>query len=219
MRRRSWLSGLQLGAVARPAARLSRVVLDTRPAPAGTDLRWRPGLFSHPFSPPVMIDPENGQRLGDDGALWHDGREGELLLRQSPNDADQMAPFGLRLEIEGFTGSYLSLSIDLPPEVLHDLLQAHILRLETALRLENPLHVYARLNVRHGPNTDEILRDLPITEAAQPGRQVVEFDMAVTDINEKRLEKIWLDLIFENPRRNAIEITELILSRHLRAGF
>lgn len=210
-----WWSRLGRGALARPAARLSRMVLDTRPAPAGTDLRWRPGLLSQPFLSADLIDPDSGQRLGDDAALWHDSRAGGLRLRQLPGE-DGLAPFGLGIELAGFDGNYLSLSVDLPPEALSGLSQANILRLETVLYLAAPLRVYARLNVRHGPNTEEILRDLPMDAAA---RQVVEFDMAATDVNERRLEKIWLDLIFEKPGSNAMTLCEMILSRHLRASF
>ena len=36
-------------------------------------------------------------------------------------------------------------------------------------------------------------------------------------MNEKRLEKLWLDLIFEAPQMNAVRIRDLFLSRHLRA--
>jgi hypothetical protein len=206
----------------RPGPRLSRVALDTRPAPPGTDLRWRPGFLSHPLSPPEMAAPEGGQRLGEDASLWHDDQRGGLILRQLPRDETEsnlLAPFRLRVEMAGFSGSYLSLSIDLPPEAHRDLLQAHILRLESVLRLDEPPRIWARLNVRHGPNTDEIIREMPLPARGQLGPTVVEFDMAATNINEKRLEKLWLDLIFESPRDGAIEIAELILSRHLRASF
>jgi len=56
-------------------------------------------------------------------------------------------------------------------------------------------------------------------EAGHYSRQVTEFDLAYIPMNEKRLEKIWLDLIFEAPRMNAVEIRELFFSRHLRAQF
>ncbi len=218
MRSTPWWSRLVPGAARRPVAALSRVALDTRPAPAGTDLRWRPGLLSQPLAPAEIRDPASGKRLGDDAALWHDSREGGLRLRQMPG-TEPLAPFRLQLETDEFPGSYLSLSIDLPPEAQSDLLQAHILRLETVLWSEKPLRSFGRLNVRNGPNTDKILRDLPLPQARESGATVVEFDLAAMDINEKRLEKIWLDLIFEQPQANVIEIGEMILSRHLRASF
>ena len=95
----------------------------------------------------------------------------------------------------------------------------HIIRLETTLAVERPLPVYARLNVGHGPNIDEILQHLRGMEAGLQSQQVVEFDLAYTEMNERRLEKIWLDLIFEAPGMNAVDMRELFLSRHLRADF
>lgn len=105
----------------------------------------------------------------------------------------------MRLEVFGFSGSFLSISIDLPTEALEGLTSNHILRLETSLVVERPLNVYARLNVGHGPNTDELLQQLRGMDAGLQSQQVVEFDLAYTQMNEKRLEKIWLDLIFEAP--------------------
>ena len=60
---------------------------------------------------------------------------------------------------------------------------------------------------------------MPGLVPGEPGQRVIEFDLAYTEINEKRLEKIWLDLILEAPRMSAVDIRELYLSRHLRAEF
>ena len=45
----------------------------------------------------------------------------------------------------------------------------------------------------------------------------VDFDLAYTKINEKRVEKAWVDLIFEGPEMNQIVIRDLTLSRRPRA--
>jgi hypothetical protein len=44
-----------------------------------------------------------------------------------------------------------------------------------------------------------------------------EFDLAYTRINEKRVEKAWIDLIFEGPRMNRITLRDLTLIRRMRA--
>ena len=46
---------------------------------------------------------------------------------------------------------------------------------------------------------------------------MVEFDLAYTKLNEKRVERIWLDLIFEGPEMNQVTIRDLTLSRYPRA--
>ena len=55
------------------------------------------------------------------------------------------------------------------------------------------------------------------TKAAEPTTRVIEFDLHYLDINERRLERMWLDLIFEAPQMNSVRIRDLFLSRHLRA--
>ncbi len=128
-----------------------------------------------------------------------------------------MSPYGLLLETLGFSGSFLSLSVDLPPDALQGLTRSHILRVAIGVSVERPMNIYGRLNIGHGPNTDELLRHLGDVVAGQPQQLVCEFDLHLVEMNEKRLEKIWLDLIFESPRMNAVRMGDMYLSRHLRA--
>ena len=83
-----------------------------------------------------------------------------------------------------------------------------------ALRMNlPPLEIFCRLNVKHGPNVEQMVRELPLGAE----EVMAEFDLAYTQMNERRLDKIWLDLIFESPAMSAVELRELFLSRHLRA--
>lgn len=198
----------------------SRAALDALPLPGGTDWRWRPAFMAGRISPRGLVAPESGGLLCDGAAVWHDCPERALILEQIVKaGATELSPFGIRLEGFGFSGSFLSLSVDLPASVLQGLTRSHILRLETGISAERAACVYARLNIGHGPNIDEITLQLPGFEPGVYSQQVTEFDLAYTQLNEKRLEKIWLDLIFEAPRMNAVEIRELFVSRHLRAEF
>ncbi|MCW1956322.1 MAG: DUF6478 family protein, partial [Roseobacter sp.] len=61
--------------------------------------------------------------------------------------------------------------------------------------------------------TEQIVRELPLN---QPD-VVVEFDLAYSKINEKRVERIWLDLIFEGPDMNQVTLRDLTFSRRPRA--
>lgn len=201
-------------------AAVSRAALDALPLPGGTDWRWRPGFMAGQITPRGISAPETGTRLGDRAGVWHDCAERALILEQVQNPrATDLSPYGLRLEVFGFSGSFLAISVDLPAEAMVGLSRNHILRLETTLVLERPMNVYARLNVGHGPNVDELLQMLRGMEGGLQSQQVVEFDLAYTEMNEKRLERIWLDLIFEKPRMSAVEMRELFLSRHMRADF
>lgn len=201
-------------------AELSREALDAINLPIGTDWRWRPGFMSSLIRPGGIVAPENGERLGLEAAVWHDCREKALILEQILNlRSTDLAPFGLRMEIFGFSGGFLSVSVHLPEAALDGLSRNHILRVETGLSVERPMNVYARLNVSNGPNTDQITHHIPGLSVDGRSHTITEFDLAYTEINEKRLEKIWIDLIFEAPFMNALEVRELFVSRHMRAEF
>lgn len=189
------------------------------PLPAGSDWHWRPECLTTPLLPRGLAAPDNGARLCPGTALWHDCPARGLVLEQVPaTERTGLTPFALRLEVFGFSGSYLSLALDLPQGMLQGLGRSHVVRLETAGQAEAPIRVYARLNIGNGPNVDEMTLKLADFPAGRHSTQVTEFDLAYTGINERRLEKAWLDLIFEAPRMNGIVLEEILLSRHLRAG-
>lgn len=197
----------------------SRADLKDIALPGGTDWRWRPEFLSAPARPSGIAAPENAARLGERVTVWHDCANHALMLRQVQNArATDLSAFGLRVEVLGFSGSFLSLSIDLPQDALQGLTRDHIIRLETAIEIEAGQEIYCRMNIGNGPNTEELLRHLGGIRPDQVCHNVTEFDLALTQMNEKRLEKIWLDVIFEKPQMNAVTIREMILSRHLRAN-
>ena len=70
------------------------------------------------------------------------------------------------------------------------------------------------MNVKNGPNVEQFVRELPLTE----DNVMVEFDLAYSNLNEKRIEKAWLDIIFENPEMNQVILRDLTFSRRLRAA-
>lgn len=199
--------------------RASRAELAAHPLPAGTDWRWRPELLNDKVRPQALVGPQSGAELTEGSAVWHDCGARALIVRQVLNtDVTDLAAFGLRVETFGFTGSFLSLAIDLPTAVLNGLSLNHIIRLEVVLQAERAQTVFARLNISNGPNTEEILRQLGEIGHGAAQTHVVEFDLALTQMNEDRLEKVWLDLIFEKPAMNAATIREMVFSRHLRAN-
>lgn len=187
--------------------------------PAGTDWHWRPSILSAPVTPSGIAAPESGTWLGPETSIWHDCDARAIILRQVPNrDAEDLAPLGLLLEAMGFRGSYLSIAIDLPGESLAGLSRDHVVRIDASLSVERPTSVYMRLNIGHGPNTDALLQHLGDLAPGDTAQRVLEYDLHYLDINEQRLEKMWLDLIFEAPQMNALRVRDLFLSRHPRAA-
>ena len=183
--------------------------------PHGSDWSWRPELWRGPLSRPGMAAVKTKSQLGDEATLFHDCRVSEITMRQLRNQREaDLAPYGLRLDVFRFDGSFLSLVVEIPEEGVQGLRRNHVIRLDTIVELEKPLEIFARLNIKHGPNTEQIVRELPLHEEDIK----VEFDLAYTKINEKRVEKIWVDLIFEGPEMNQIILRDLTFSRRPRAG-
>lgn len=180
------------------------------------DWAWRPELWRGSLPAPGMSSVESKTKMGNEVTLFHDCRVSELTLRQLRNTRESdLAPFGLRMDVFRFDGSFLSLAIDLPEDGVRGLNRGHLLRLDTIVEMEKPLEIFARLNVQHGPNTEQLVRELPLNQE----NVMVEFDLGYSRLNEKRVEKAWLDLIFEGPEMNQVILRDVTLSRRPRAEF
>ena len=185
------------------------------PKPHGTDWSWRPELWRGPLPETGMSSVPTRSMLGSEVTLFHDCELSELTLRQLRNTREEdLAPFGLRMDVFSFDGSFLSLVVDLPEAVTKGMTKEHLIRIDTIIETEKPLEIFARLNIKHGPNTEQIVRELPLNEQ----EVMVEFDLAYSRLNEKRIEKLWLDLIFEAPDMNQVVIRDLTFARHRRAA-
>tara|TARA_R110002110_G_scaffold13596_4_gene64776 strand:+ start:240 stop:1013 length:774 start_codon:yes stop_codon:yes gene_type:complete len=182
--------------------------------PHNADWAWRPELWRGPLPTPGLSSVQTKSLLGKEVTLFHDCEYSELTLRQMRNLREEdLAPYGLRLDVFKFDGSFLSLVIDLPDAGVLGLKRSHLLRMDAIVELEKPLEIFARLNIRHGPNTEQIVRELPLN--AENHR--VEFDLAYSNLNEKRVERAWIDLIFEGPQMNQVILRDLTFSRRPRA--
>jgi len=181
--------------------------------PLGTDWVWRPDPWTGRLSGPGLASVGSGSALGDSVHLFHDCPLAEIGLRQRRNPGERGLPaFGVEVEVFGFRGSFLSLALELPDAAAQGLRARHLIRLETLAECERPLGLFARLNLQQGPNVAPILRQVSV----ERGERVVEFDLAGT--GAARVERLWLDLIFEAPAMNRITLRDVRLSRHPRAA-
>lgn len=182
--------------------------------PLGSDWSYRPALWREQLEVPGAAAVQTNHVLGDETKVFHDCDVSELTVRQIRNTREEdLAPFGLRMEVFQFDGSFLSLVVDLPHEGADGLTKRHVVRMEATIEVEKPLEIFARLNVRHGPNTEQIVRECSF----QDNKTMVEFDLAYTNLNEKRVERMWLDIIFELPAMNQVILRDVTLSRRPRA--
>lgn len=184
------------------------------PKPLHSDWAYRPEAWRGPILPRGVAAAETRTMFGEEVTLFHDCHVSELTVRQVRNSREQdLAPFGMRLDVFRFDGSFLSLVIDLPQEAVIGLQRRHLVRMNTVVEMEKPLEIFARLNIQHGPNTEQIVRELPLHDADV----MVEFDLAYTKMNEKRVERAWVDLIFEGPEMNQVVLRDVNFSRRPRA--
>ena len=183
--------------------------------PLHTDWAWRPALWTGPIRPIGAVAVSASTQIGTEATLFHDCSRSEVTLRQKRNTkSDDLAPYGAAIDVFAFDGSYLSLVLELPAEAVDGLSRNHIVRLATRITTERPLEFFARLNVQHGPNTEQIVREVPVGDRDR----VVEFDLAYSQIRERHLERAWVDLIFEQPAFNEIRIEDVSLTRRPRAN-
>lgn len=182
--------------------------------PPGSDWAWRPELWQGPIAVPGRSSVGAREPVCDGATVFHDCRSSELTYRQIRNTREaDVAPFGFRLDVFRFDGSFLSLVLDLPAQAVDGLKLRHLIRLDVIVEMEKPIEIFARLNIKHGPNVEQIVRELPLD-----GEEVmVEFDLAYTKVNEKRIEKMWIDLIFEGPEMNQIILRDVTVCRRPRA--
>jgi len=183
-------------------------------SPANSDWSYRPELWRGPIEPRGIAAARNKAKLGAEAMVFHDCKISELTLRQIRNTRERdLAPFGLTMDVFKFDGTYLSLVLNLPETAVQGLKKKHLLRMDAIVEMEKPLEIFARLNIKHGPNTEQIVRELPLDR----DEVMVEFDLAYTRLNEKRAERIWIELIFEGPQMNQITLRDITFSRRPRA--
>lgn len=183
-------------------------------SPLHSDWAYRPELWRLPVSPPGQAAVKNDTAIGSEARIFHNCAVSELTLRQVRSTREEvLAAYAICLDVFRFDGSFLSLALDLPGEAVAGLKRRHLVRLAATIDFEQPLEIFARLNIRHGPNTAQLVRELPLNDT----EIAVDFDLAYSNLNEKRVERAWIDLIFEAPDMNRVIIRDVTLSRRPRA--
>ncbi|MEM9317654.1 MAG: DUF6478 family protein [Pseudomonadota bacterium] len=181
-------------------------------APEQCDFALRPDIWCQPIRPRGGVAIGSPTALSPFTTLHHDCHASEIGYRQI-RAASGIARYHLALEVYRFTGSFLSLVHPLTDGAVAGLTRGHIFVIALEIEWDEPLEIYARLNLQSGPNTEQMVREMPV----RGGHAVAEFDLAYTKINEKRMGNVWLDLILEAPQMNRVLLRDLTITRAPRA--
>ena len=175
------------------------------------DWTWRPDIWRTAASPVGWAELPSGEMYWDAIKVFHDCDLCENALRQVPNTRSvDLAPYGLRLDVLAFSGSFLSIVVDLPEVPLAGLSKQHVVRVDADIDSERAVKTFARLNLRQGPNVETMVAEF------QPDHPAV-FDLGFSDVNENLVDAAWVEIIFENPAFNEILLRDFTLCRHSRA--
>ena len=186
------------------------------PRPLHCEWAWRAGPWALRLDPPARQGLSSGTALAPGVTLHHDDPAAEVVVAQIAAPAGP-APFALALGAPGFAGAFLSLAVDLPAAAL-PLLPRHLLGVQVALAAPLPTPLYLRLNILHGPNTAQLVREVD-PRLQGPAPVLVEFDLAYARFNPRRVARMWCDVILTGPvpAGLAADLLDLAFTRRPRA--
>lgn len=176
-----------------------------RPAP------WAQGALSRRF-----FGPEPGSAVAPSLKVYHDCPLAQFSLHQSLASQRAPAPFSLSVDVLHFDGSFLSLCLNLDGTETADWHKQDVIRVTLEARMEARLPIYARLNLKQGPNTLQQLAEFGFGDTLG-GRRAVGFDLAYAGLGPEAVDAVWVDLILEKPAMNAVHLDDVTLSRSKRA--
>lgn len=184
--------------------------------PEGCDwvVPFLPSMAALGISPGARV--ASGLRVTSEIAVFHDCPVAALQLAEVATSDSRGQGVGLALLPSGFSGSYLSLAVDLPDARVAGSGRDHIIRVACRLSREKPIVPHCRLNIRSGPDTVQLL--------ASPERYnrmfVADFALNGVPFVPSARFSMWVDLIIEpGDANNRILISRLSVSRRLRAQF
>jgi hypothetical protein len=183
------------------------------PQPLHTDWAWRGGLWSDPMPLPAGT-LAGGAEVGPGCKLFHDDPSARITMdRPDAGPEAGSPPFPVAIEVADFSGSFLSLAVDLAPGAVAGFRRRQLVRAQTLVEASAAREIYIRLNIRAAANTERL------PQTIRPGEsETLEFDLFHAQFFEGAVEAAWVDLIFTAPAPGRIVIRDLVLSRRPRPG-
>jgi len=177
--------------------------------PPKTQWGFTPQLHSEIAQDGIYGNIMTGTALGPQVTLHHGGDGSQFSIRQTDDYGA-----GLVFDFGDFAGAFFSLAFEIPAEGVQGLGRQDLLRFVLRTQTAEPFEAYARLNLCHGPNTEQIVRMINIGA----GESFAEFDIFYTEYEPKRAASAWIDLIINDPAHKRVTLEEVIILRRARAS-
>lgn len=167
----------------------------------------RVDVFAERISPSGYAPLTNNTQISETVTAFTDDPLAVVGVRQAPNANGDHCVI---LDIHHLGGSFLSLAIGLGAEVAKELGKDNLLRVHLDCHTEKNVEILLRLNLRSGPNTEQVIRHYA------PG-QDVDFDLFYVDFEPERMSDAWIDLMLPPHAMNRIEIRDMVIAKLPRA--
>lgn len=184
-------------------------------APHLTDWAFRPAQWTTRMSAGSTAVQNSRTQFGQGVALFHDADEPNIQLGQVKNDGPKFLPaFAVTLKVSDFGGGFLSLSVDLPADIITGLSNSNLVHVEICAEMAGVQRVYGQLNIENGPNIER----LPL-ELAQTGETFAGgFDLHNVPFNIHTTKKLWVDISFDIETACDVTLRDLAIYRRRRAS-
>lgn len=182
--------------------------------PHAADWAFRPAAWSAPQSHAEFAGIRSGTEIAPGIKLFHDHPEDAVTLRQSPTGTEGPASCTLALAIETAGARFASLAVDLPEGACSGLERDFLVVCGLAIEGPDGTRAFARLNLRHGPNTEQMTQALAV-----PGVPCAEFDLFHSDVDTDAVSAAWIDVIVADPVPGTYVIGDFTAFRRRRGQF
>lgn len=175
--------------------------------PPKTQWGYMPPLWEHNFETGLAGHILPGTEIAPRVNLHHDADDLEIGIESHKSYS------GISFDIRSFSGSFMSLAFGFPENDAKAIRRHDLIRIALQSTAAEPFQAFARLNLKHGPNTEQIVRMIDVGN----GESFAEFDIFYTEFEPNRAADAWVDLIINDPKGRAFTLEQVIILRRVRA--
>lgn len=174
--------------------------------PPKTQWGFTPPLWEHNFGSDVSGNILTSTEIAPRVNVHHDADSINMIIQGEGPEG------GISFDVKKFTGGFLSLAFGFPDNEAKAIRRHDLIRIAIISKSDNPFEAYVRLNLRHGPNNEQIVRMIEIGKDS-----FAEFDIFYSEFEPNRATDAWIDLIVNDPEGRAFTLEQVVILRRVRA--